>query len=967
MPSSEVGRARATDGKASKDQGRARAFVASSIAVERWSISRRLMLLVLALAIPLNIVIFSVVWRLADAAANAQRTSLLYTARSIAAGVDAQIGKYVALAQSLSSSPGLYDDNLDAFQTEARKAFASIPDAWTLVSDLGGQQLMNTARLPGQPLPRRNPVAFATQQRALATRAVAISDVLMGAVRQDWIVNVEVPIYKSGQPFRSLTVTMPSQAILRLLNESNIPKNWQVGILDRQGQIIAHVPVHAHNAGQPAPAGWRDVKDADGVFEINAPEGNPIVIANAHATLSNWAVGVAIKKAELEAATWNAVRWAALLGGGLSFFSVALAGLMARRISAPIDALREKAAQLLKDPSIKLPPGPPEVVELGQALQRASAARQQSDATLRAREEHFRLLVEQADDGIFVADAGGCYTDVNSAGCAMLGYTRDEIIGRTISDVITQEEVARLPAELPRFAGGSVVRSEWRFRRKDGSTFVGEVVARRLPDGRLQAILRDISERKHVEDTLRASRQSLQIALDVANMAVWGWDECAHVKRWTPQTKAIFGLPPETEMSKPLFLSMLHPDDIPRYEAAWAAALDPNGSRIYQLEYRIVRASDSSERWISSKACVDFEGERPVRFIGAMRDITDERHAEQALRASEERLRIIIDTAVDAMVVVDEAGLVQSVNPATGRIFGYDRTELVGRSVTMLMPASHWPLHVSNAEDPGRTGQATTGGTGREVEGRRKDGTIFPAELAVAEWTVDGRRYCTAMMRDISERRKREDQIQLLLREVNHRAKNMLGVVQAIAWQTNAADRGEFVERFSERLQALAANQDLLVKNQWRGIDLDELVQAQVAHFADPAGRRISSSGPSLRITAGAAQQIAMALHELATNASKYGALSNANGEVKIAWGIDGHGSDERFQLDWRESGGPPVIAPTRRGFGTTVMIDMPKMQLSAVVTLDYAPSGIAWHLNCPADKILEGSSEANNERMAVP
>jgi hypothetical protein len=141
-------------------------------ACNRLSISARLILLVLGLALPLNLIIGGVIWGLVQRADEVQRTSLLYAARSIAAGVDAELGKYVALGEALSRSPALLDDNLDAFQAEARRAFPVGGDTGVLVSDADGQQLLNPFAQPGQALPRRNPLAFEAQHRAFSTRSM---------------------------------------------------------------------------------------------------------------------------------------------------------------------------------------------------------------------------------------------------------------------------------------------------------------------------------------------------------------------------------------------------------------------------------------------------------------------------------------------------------------------------------------------------------------------------------------------------------------------------------------------------------------------------------------------------------------------------------------------------------------------------------------------------------------------------
>src|SRR5258706_2919001 len=149
----------------------------------------------------------------------------------------------------------------------------------------------------------------------------------------------------------------------------------------------------------------------------------------------------------------------------------------------------------------------------------------------------------------------------------------------------------------------------------------------------------------------------------------------------------------------------------------------------------------------------------------------------------------------------------------------------------------------------------------------------------------DGRRLFVCVAQDVTERKAHEEQVHLLMREANHRAKNMLSLVQAIARQTAAREPEDFVGRFTERIQALAANQDLLVRNEWQGVDVEDLVRAQLAHFADLVGSRITVHGPKLGLNAAAAQAVGLALHELATNAGKYGALSTDAGRVDIRWG----------------------------------------------------------------------------------
>jgi PAS domain S-box-containing protein len=242
-----------------------------------------------------------------------------------------------------------------------------------------------------------------------------------------------------------------------------------------------------------------------------------------------------------------------------------------------------------------------------------------------------------------------------------------------------------------------------------------------------------------------------------------------------------------------------------------------------------------------------------------------------------------------------------------------------------------------------------------EYRVRRRDGQVHWVEaygLAYFEGTEPERRVVSfgGAVQDVTERKEREEKERLLMREVNHRAKNMLSVVDSIAHQTATRNPEDFIERFSERIQSLSANQELLVRNEWRGVDIEDLVRAQLSHFADLIGSRIDVHGSKLRFTAASAQAIGLALHELATNAGKYGALSTERGRVDVFWAIDG----DTLAMNWTERDGPPVSAPERRGFGTIVMKTMTERSVNGAVDVDYAPAGLTWRLTCPAASALE-------------
>lgn len=315
-------------------------------------------------------------------------------------------------------------------------------------------------------------------------------------------------------------------------------------------------------------------------------------------------------------------------------------------------------------------------------------------------------------------------------------------------------------------------------------------------------------------------------------------------------------------------------------------------------------------------------------------------------RARGEMLEIISD----AVIALDADRRVSYLNPAARQLFSLEASAWLGQCVADVQE-----LHAVNRLLAAKTMSS----------GDRRTETI---EFGVGETRFleveirlpvgrEGAHRILVTCRDITERKQHEEHLQLLMREVNHRAKNLLGVVQAVAHQTAAARPEDFIERFGARIQALAANQDLLVNNNWAKVPLGDLVRSQLAPFGDLHGTRISISGPPVEVAASASQTLGMALHELATNALKYGALSNDVGRVEINWTVhsDGAGGSPRFAMCWVECGGPPVAKPSRRGFGWGVIGGMVKASLDCDAHIDFAPTGLVWRIDCPVDRVLEG------------
>ncbi|MDQ0316363.1 sensor histidine kinase [Amorphus orientalis] len=209
---------------------------------------------------------------------------------------------------------------------------------------------------------------------------------------------------------------------------------------------------------------------------------------------------------------------------------------------------------------------------------------------------------------------------------------------------------------------------------------------------------------------------------------------------------------------------------------------------------------------------------------------------------------------------------------------------------------------------------------------------------------------CAAV--DITERKDHEQRMRLVMRELSHRSKNLLAVVQAIARQTaqQADTVREFLEKFGDRVRALAAAQDLLVAGNWSGASLADVVSGQLGHYVPEDGSRVIVQGPDVQLSPDAMQTLSLALHELATNAAKYGALSNETGTVHVEWDVDT--SADVLDLSWREEGGPPVSEPSRRGFGRIVIERNMARSLSADVELAFEPTGLRGRFRIPLTQI---------------
>ncbi|MFU8864941.1 MAG: HWE histidine kinase domain-containing protein [Rhodobacterales bacterium] len=330
--------------------------------------------------------------------------------------------------------------------------------------------------------------------------------------------------------------------------------------------------------------------------------------------------------------------------------------------------------------------------------------------------------------------------------------------------------------------------------------------------------------------------------------------------------------------------------------------------------------------------------------------------AEMRLRASELRYRTLFDAIDEGFCVIEvrfdtpdgriDYRVVEA-NPAFYKKTGFEET-ILGRWMREFAPdlEDHWYEIYGRVA---RAGESVRFEENSKALGRWFDVYAFQPDSAQSHRVA-------VLFNDVTTRKRHEQHTEMVMRELNHRSKNLLALVEAVARQTASSHAADFLPRFGERVRALASSHDLLFQHAWQAVPIEDLIRSQLAHFADLVGTRIGFSGPVLMITADAAQALGMAFHELATNAAKYGALANDTGSILIAWDVVGAGDQRHLTLRWSEQGGPDVAKPAKRGFGSKVTTEMVQASTGGNVTVEYENAGLTWRLSCDASAVLRAA-----------
>ena len=324
--------------------------------------------------------------------------------------------------------------------------------------------------------------------------------------------------------------------------------------------------------------------------------------------------------------------------------------------------------------------------------------------------------------------------------------------------------------------------------------------------------------------------------------------------------------------------------------------------------------------------------------IEVNRDVTERKQIEAELRKTEEQLHFlgtIVQSSDDAIVSKNLDGIVTSWNKGAERVFGYTAEEAIGQPITIVIP--------QDRRDEERT-ILTRIRRGERIEHfetvrQRKRGSLIVVSLTISPIkNTDGKIVgASKIARDITEQKRSQEQIDTLAREAEHRSKNLLASVQAMVNLSQADAVDDLKKVIEGRIQALANVHSLFVATRWIGAELSTILIQELAPYSATGKHQLRVDGPQVLLEPNAAQAVAVTLHELATNAAKYGALSVADGQIELIWS---HEADGQLNLRWTERGGPPVRGPTRTGFGGRIMEQMIG-QLKGQTRFDWKAEGL--------------------------
>jgi PAS domain S-box-containing protein len=482
-------------------------------------------------------------------------------------------------------------------------------------------------------------------------------------------------------------------------------------------------------------------------------------------------------------------------------------------------------------------------------------------------------------------------------------------------------------------------------------------------------MLVDISERKQAEAKLAERNTQLALAGKAGLVATFTYDVKAERVQISEGYAAIYGFREGTiEIARDQWRALVLPDDLERLESVRSQAF-ADRQREYGLEYRIV-LPDSGLRWIETRSFISYDGEgRPQRVAGVNIDVTERKQVEQTLAERNIQLTLAAKAGLGGSYACNADTEIMQISAGYAAIHGFpEGTTEIARSECL---AGVHPDDIERVEqlrsDAFRECRREynaeyriirPGGEMRWVETRcflsfRAEG--YPDRVV-------------GVSIDVTERKQVEEQQRTLLAELDHRVKNALSTVSAVVSHTQEGSRSvaSFATALKGRIHSMATTHELLSARRWQGISLAELVRRELAPYVTRNNNEINGTDILLKPEAG--QAMAMVVHELVTNAAKYGALSTKNGRVLIRWDRQLNGrSQTHLTFEWEEIGGPPVVVLGNSSYGTSTIRDLIPYEFGGTVDLVFAPKGVLYRLELPDDWLAKSTGLLTDERASSP
>ncbi|WP_342149250.1 HWE histidine kinase domain-containing protein [Methylorubrum sp. SB2] len=550
----------------------------------------------------------------------------------------------------------------------------------------------------------------------------------------------------------------------------------------------------------------------------------------------------------------------------------------------------------------------------------------------------YRAAFDAAPVGLAILSPDGrTLRAANPRLCGWLGHAPGALDGQAAASVLASGETVEPGIRRWRRADGTGIDLRLSLSEEAG----GETVA--------------VAETVDADELVRAEQN--RDALTAAGLGEWRWDLTSGEMAFSRRAAQILGYAPGRSVTWAAMRGRIDPEDAERIGATVSEAILQG--RPYEFQTRFRRAADDAEIWVGARgeAVLSADG-TPVGIVGVVQDITTRVEARAALAEREERLRVattVANLGIFEWHVLDDRATWE--NERMFALFGRRPEEgSIGKS-TFLKEILHPEDRPAFRQAIVRALREDTilHATGRIR--RHDDGTWRTIDMAgkferrkPGEWP----RRLIGVVADVTDRHQSEERRSLLIRELHHRVKNTLATVQAIVGSTarTATSIDSFHEAFVGRIKSLAHTHSVLTEATWQTARLRDLLASELMPYAESETEtspdlRIVLDGPPVDLPSDIAVPIGMAIHELTTNAAKYGALSTGRGRVAITWDV----RDGTLHLDWRESGGPTVAPPTRQGFGSRLLQRVLTTQVQATITTDYAPEGFHLTLAAPMPK----------------